>query len=72
MPPVLLEKHRTVLERTGHFDASGDPEFAQNHDEDELTWHVLYLKHETWEDLGEPENLTITIVAGDLLNAGAK
>ena len=45
--------------------------FAQEADEDEVHGKTLYpLSKQDWEDMGRPEQITISIVPGDLLNVG--
>jgi hypothetical protein len=64
---AVVTKHRTIFEYH-HRSYFEDPMFVQVHDRDER-WHSLILQHATWQDMGAPETITVTIEPGNLLNS---
>lgn len=64
---ATLSKTRSVLTENGDPDL-GVRWYIQVDEETEVIRRELYLDIATYQDLGEPETITVTIEPGDLLN----
>ena len=71
----MLSKSRTVLKH--HDDTEDTPECVLFQDpdkdapeEDQGRAHLFYLDRSVWEDMDQPEIVTVTIEQGDKLNDG--
>lgn len=66
MATVLL-KTTTVLKLKNQGDSNVS--FHQEKDEGDVRYRHLWMRRDIWEDLGEPQEITVTIEPGDKLNA---
>jgi len=74
----MLEKSRTVLVRPTNYAFGGmsalEILFITERDENESMTeynarrHVYYMPRSTWEEMGEPGTITLTVEPGDKLN----
>lgn len=64
---ALLSRTRTILHRAPDGDDSG--QWFRATDEDTHAYHRrVYIDHNTWDDLGRPDTITVSIEPGDTLN----
>lgn len=42
--------------------------FPEREDGEQMSWHRLCLDRDVWEDMGEPDRITVAIEPGDKLN----
>lgn len=61
-----LTKQRHVLDLV--FDATNLVRFHQPEEEGDEFYRGWILTRESWEDMGSPKHITITVEPGDLLN----
>lgn len=66
--PTIMTKQESVLHRT-EFHGDYSQKFT-NYDEDTTpeTAKVFYMPNADWEDMGNPEKITVTVVPWDVLN----
>lgn len=65
---VYISRHRTVLrERDVSF---GRVRFSREPDDQTDVPDIYELSYDTWIAMGEPDNITISVEPGDLLNTG--
>ena len=62
----MLEKRQIVLEQINWGGSSVT--FGYTDEDTQKDVSVLTLSHDDFDQFGEPEHLTLTIVPGDLLN----
>jgi hypothetical protein len=67
----VLQRTRTVLNRTGHVDPTAGVEFGTEREDDADSLDRPYeisLPEGVWEDMGQPDVITVSIEPGDKLN----
>lgn len=68
----MLRKHRVILTKLVEHPITGDVQFAQHIDDDEDYENLgtgVFLMNETWEDMGKPDTIAVTVEPGGKLNA---
>lgn len=68
---VEISKHQTVLKRSGYETGAGPGTtyvgYVQIVDEGEQ-FHQVFIKRSTYDEMGSPDVVTMTIESGDMLN----
>lgn len=66
---ALLTRHVSVLDLGPDIDTSGKRRiFTREPDDPTDVPDIVYIPTELWEELGQPDQITVTVRAGDRLN----
>ena len=64
-----LNESQTVLDRSDSSDSDEEVYFDKGDDEPSPSnLRDLYIPRQMWEDMGNPDKITVTVVPGDALN----